>query len=287
MATYLIDDAGKWWQSPSADLQARLGYQDPDFDLAGYAVRNLGHVELKIEAARRAIAFRPYCVNNRAIQEVIGHLASAGEGPIILRYFVDKWQEETLDGPREAVERLGLLANLDRQRGGMPAFVSTQRNLADLARPEFQAFEPLFRKWRVQLHRFGDQTVDFLVRYNLLSRTVIASRNTATREPVFKFIGDGFSFYESDWGLKAIGEPIANQPDRDYGRWTAKIYENAIDGDQPVLEDVDARIWGGPGLGTRHSRYRRLLLPWTTSSNEKVVTCISFLSANGNIATGR
>jgi hypothetical protein len=284
MATYLIDDCGKWWPSPSAELQARLGYPDPDFDLAGYAVRNLGHVEVKIDDARRAIAFRPFCVKNHAIREVMAHLSAAGEGPIVLRYFVDKWQEETLASPSQAIERLSSLANIERQRTGLPVYAAMRRSLTDLARPDFQAFEPLFRKWRVQLHRFGDQSVDFLVRYNMLSRTVIASRDSASREPVFNFIGDGFSFYEPDWGLKAIGDPIADQPDRDYGRWTSKIYGEVIDGNQAVLEDVDARIWGGPGLGTRHSRYSRLLLPWETTTGERIVTCVSFLSANSNVA---
>lgn len=53
---YLIDPDGSWWRWPSPVLSARLGYEEPDFDLAAYAARNLGYVWIVLESDLTPVA---------------------------------------------------------------------------------------------------------------------------------------------------------------------------------------------------------------------------------------
>src|SRR4051794_21640476 len=48
---FLISPEGKWLAAGSPEANARIGYEDPDFDAAGFAVRNLGFIQVTFRAA--------------------------------------------------------------------------------------------------------------------------------------------------------------------------------------------------------------------------------------------
>ena len=54
---------------------------------------------------------------------------------------------------------------------------------------------------------------------------------------------------------------VEDQPDYAYGKWVARLYQQALLRGEPLLEDVDAVVmW--PNQPRQSYRYRRLVLPF-------------------------
>jgi hypothetical protein len=83
-------------------------------------------------------------------------------------------------------------------------------------------------------------------------------------------IGTGYDSYSKTWQENALGMPVEEQPDYEYGRWVQSMYGAVLESQQPRLDDIDATI-RRPHLNDKvRVRYQRLILPfkygrhWTT-----------------------
>ena len=80
---YLIDPSGRWWRWPSFVLAEQLGYSDPDFDLAGYAARNLGYVWVLQQPEATFLQFRAGMISPAAVNALRPYLQKAVKaGPV-------------------------------------------------------------------------------------------------------------------------------------------------------------------------------------------------------------
>jgi hypothetical protein len=75
-------------------------------------------------------------------------------------------------------------------------------------------------------------------------------------------LGSGFDSYSKTWQENAVGLPVEEQPDYEYGRWVQSIYRAVLETRQPRLDDIDATI-RRPHLNDKvRICYRRLILPF-------------------------
>jgi hypothetical protein len=109
-----------------------------------------------------------------------------------------------------------------------------------------------------------------------LARLMIAGMTPHDTDPVFRFIGAGFPWLDSDYQDRAIGEKLESLPDRNYGSWLSSFYKSVGLSGEPRFDQVTAQMKLGQGQNlTYTTRYERLLLPWRSETGETFVTLSS------------
>jgi len=285
---YLIDHKGKVWSEPASGLGEALGYPDPDFDIWGYAIRNLGAVEIAVGDDDTTVTMRTATAHAEAIRVAGQVLPGLGVHPVRLRYEIGTWIEETCEDAHQAIGRMtSALADAAHQPRRV-AFVSKMRRLTTLSESRLnkietadERFSLLFKKWRMSQALFDPEMPNFLVRFGLIDRTVVVAESAANGELVFEHAGFGFKAYDSydkTWTFRLQGKPFSDQPDPDYGHWVDRTYRSVLDEAQPRFEFVDAVIQARSAEPYR-SRYDRLILPWRNDTGARLLTGISYQTA--------
>jgi hypothetical protein len=278
---FVIDADGRLWSPAAAEFHRLLGYPEPDFDLARYAVRNLGYVLLEISAAPDGlliIEFRACLVKPAALAEAQRFMkASGASGGFGLRYLLADWTEETFGSADAAIARINALTAAAEFRAGRSHLISEQVEVDRLFHQPDHRLKPLFQLWRASFNRFTEATLPFLVQHGYDERMVIVERDRGSDAHRFRYVGAGFTFYEEAERLKLIGTDLREQPDRTYGEWIANAYSQASQTMRPLFEEVDAVI-RPPGRPPRRSRYERLLVPFSTAEGDVLIIGSSVLS---------
>lgn len=274
----LIDDKGEAWPAGAADLRHRLGREPSEFDLVGYAVRNLGFALLRQRGRSIHLSLRPALIAPATLGTLFYRLAEAMPERLLLSYLQSSWQHEVMRSAHEAMLRLeDLVCATSRWRPGSNYLVQ-RHPLQPRKHSALQSLGPLLAIWYLTGGRWTDQLRDLLATLDLLDKAVVLHNPARSSRLVFDYRGAGFSFYPRCWNLLAVGRDLEDQPDRDYGVRTAQSYREALQENEPRFEAVDAVI-RAPGNSARRSRYDRLILPWRGSGNERFVTGVSVLRA--------
>ena len=77
----------------------------------------------------------------------------------------------------------------------------------------------------------------------------------------------------SRYQFTGLGDKLENFPDKDYGSWVAEYYKSVASTGQPRYDHITASIQREATPYETH--YERLMLPWTTDSDEILVTMFS------------
>ncbi len=276
--SYLIDPSGRWWRWPSQVLAEKLGYPDPDFDLAGYAVRNLGYVWLVVESNVTFLQFRTGSVGGATLGSLKPYLMNASAAkPVGLIYFASGWMEEVhTDAPllhRRMVELAGL-----REPRMRDLFIREPQKPLDWSAANSSSLAQLFSLWRASGGQLTPVLQEFLRRTALDQRTVFAQQRSDGGFRVQES-GNGFSIYDSFSMGQLVGRLISDQPDRAYGQWIAQAYGACHDSGEPLVDDVDA-IVEAPDHDPRRRRYQRLILPWRDDKGDVTITGSSLLKTD-------
>lgn len=285
---FLVDRHGTVWRYPGQGLGESLGYPNADFDAWGYAIRNLGAVEVSQEEGETVVSMRSATAHPDAVRAAERFLATLGDSPVRLRYEIGTWIEETCEGLEDALGRMaGTLAHIGRESRRI-AFTAKSRKLDMLSEYRLNQIETaeeklslLFKKWRISQGFFDSDTAAFMVRFGLLDRTAIVSESANDGSLVFEHWGTSFQAYESydrSWSFVAPGRPITNQPDPEYGSWVDRTYRGVLNERRPRFEFVDAVIQAQQGEPYR-SRYDRLVLPWQSAGGRRILTGTSYQAA--------
>lgn len=257
---YLIDPRGTWSRWPDENLAYRLGYPQPDFDLAGYAARNMGYVWLLIERGMTLLQFRAGMVSSQAVGALRPYLSKAtADAPVALVYYASGWMEEAFTEPAPLIARFQMLAGM-REPRQREKFICKALNEQSWPRRSNDMLGQLFGLWRERAGRFDSDVNSCLERIGLAERTLIAERNDNNSLTVLGS-GRGFTIYDNYSMRQVIGHTIADQPDKAYGRWVEEAYRSCLAGGDPAIDDVDAII-EQPEHDARRRRYRRLILRW-------------------------
>ena len=276
----VYDENGRVWPAGSHEFRDLLGASAAaDFDMASFAVRNLGWIEVRHEPGRVHVRLAPRMAQAKALDSLYDLLTALPTLAVILHVRNDQiWEEEACASGLHAAERISaLVSKVD--------LLGTQRFVA-LRRP----LSVLFRDKPSNL-------VDVLYRTRELDQgnDLAALVNFAESDPTGKtgfavgvgaqgqgrrngwstgHIGRNIVCYTDEERRSLVGTDIRKGPDRDYGSWCQLAYDRAEAAGEPVVEDVRALILQRKAPPMELC-YRRLLYPFKNASGRIFVLCTS------------
>jgi hypothetical protein len=273
----LVTTNGQWVLPNSEEFLAALGDPEPDYDAVGFAIRNLGFVRFQVlDRLVTEIELHPRNVTLPALLALEKLLGEVGTNLFRIKYLEDEWHSEISADADHTIARLRELCApvfepqlTDRFRVETldPDVVFNRRSDAT------DNFRPLAMKWRVSFGRFDRSLVPFAIEKGIFDRLMIAEVNSQNEHPVFRLIGDGFSWLEPDYRRGAIGQALTTMPDESYGKWLSDIYKAVALSGKPRLDRVTAEMRLAPGRKPDYRTcYERLLLPWRTPSGETLIS---------------
>lgn len=283
--TMLATPDGEWVFEGSPEFHAALGDPDPDYDATLFAVKNLGFIKLEmLDNAVIEIELHPRNASLSALLAVQEQLQSARMKLFRIRHFDVAWQSEIFSSAEHTMTRLSELCAPSFIPVDSDKFFVEPQEISDLFKAEVMPLRLMAQKWRISFGHFDSSVLSFAIKHGLLSRMMVIGVRVG-QEAVFRFIGDGFKWTDASYQMKAIGERIENQPDKDYGEWVAEFYKSVAVTGQPRYDRV------GANLSQPHPRparagniyYERLLLPWKTPSGEVFVTMCSEMIDPGSL----
>lgn len=278
---YLIDPQGHWWRWPSTTLAEQLGYPDADFDLAGYAARNLGYVWLIIDEQVTLLQFRAGMVSPAAVNSLKPYLKKAvAERPVGLVYYASGWLEEAYVTAEPLLARMDELATL-REARMRDQFIRQPQKPSEWIYHAPQALSAMFELWRFEGGEYSAPVQRYLQSSGLAERTVLLQPGGDGHLYV-NTSGPGFTVYDHFSFHQAQQRKIEDQPDRAYGRWVAAAYHHTLDQGVPQIDDIDAII-EEPGCDPRRRRYQRVILRWNMPAGGILLTGSSLLNQNISI----
>lgn len=272
---FLISPEGSWLTTGSPEANARIGYDDPDFDAAGFAVRNQGFIQVIFRGpAAVQIRLHPDQVSPGAVASLADRSTAFSTAAVELVYLTQQWNSEQFIGVDGAKQRIAELCAAPAADPSRPRYVSTPQDVRPLYRDYDNPLKLLLQKWRVSFRRFSDNVIPFAVQHGIFSRMMIVGVKKKEADPVIRYVGEGFSIL---WGeettFRAVGGKLVDLPDKEYANWAAQFYKETASTGEPRFDVVDALLPSAP-RGPR-IRYARLLLPWGTPSGETLVTLSS------------
>jgi hypothetical protein len=284
--TMLVTPDGQWALEDSTEFRAALGDFEPDYDAVAFAVKNRGFIKFQIlDQSVIEIELHPYTVELPALLAVQQQLMTSTVPLYRVRYFTSAWQSEILSSAEFAIARLSELCAPKFAPSAKERFLVEPQDYSKLYNGDETPLHLLAQKWRMSFGHFDPSVISFAIKQQLLSRLMIFGVKPDWSDPVFRFIGDGFRWLDGDYQFYGIGQPVENQPDRDYGEWVSEFYKSVARTGQPRYDHVTAAIRVSPGKRELFtSRYERLLLPWKTPSDEILVSMLSRKLAGGDVA---
>jgi hypothetical protein len=275
--TMLVTSEGRWVLEGSAEFLAALGDPNPDYDSTLFAIKNLGFIKFQmIDNSVIEIELHPQNVELPGLLAVQQQLLSSQVKLFRIKYFETSWKSEIMVSSELAIARLSELCSPAFAPPSSNRFIAEPREYATLFNKPEHPLGLMAQKWRMSFGSFDPTVISFAIKHQLLSRMMVVGVGPRRKDPVFRFIGDGFKWLETDYQFYGIGESIENQPDKEYGLWVAEFYKSVARTGQPRYDIIRAAIQGRPsepGLFTTH--YERLLLPWRTPTEEVFVTLSS------------
>ncbi|PWC48199.1 hypothetical protein TSA6c_17410 [Azospirillum sp. TSA6c] len=251
-ADVLIDHIGQI--IPARDLPNHLGYPDPDFDLAAYAVRNCG----MIHVAGPAVRVAPRLVSPRAI-EVLSFLLTLRDSgaPIqVSAYESGAWR---LIPCRSAIDVGQVLVRLTQQPAG-PSFTAQPDGFDMLP----GTMRDAFLTWKESGGELAEGSIARLRATGAWDRTVALRRAEGDGMGfAFLHIGAGITAFGDAWRRRMIGKVDDGRPDPVYAANISSLYQRSLDSNMPAANRVDAVLSVERRPEPVHLRYRQLLLPWT------------------------
>jgi len=271
MSVILIDDQGELWRGDSRQLREAFDSPFSGGEFVEYAIKNLGFIALNSYGTSCQLRLRPGFATAKAIMSARDWLLHTKVARVVLTTFEGGWRDELLQ-PTKVEGRLdGMLESTVSQRPD--DLLRAPLTAAALeARAEVM---DIIEGWPHLLSTYEAATLTRLLRTVFGDRFVVVRKADGADRFVFQEIGATMFPGYDPWRTCAIGAPLEEQPDRNYGRWVAKVYREAIETGEPRVEAVDA-IMRCPVRGRSRFRYKRLIFPLPQSSTGPLLVGGSF-----------
>ncbi len=282
--TMLVTPEGRWVFPGSREFLAALGDPDPDYDAVAFAVKNLGFIKFStIEQAIVEIELHPRNAVLPALLAAQHRIQSSDVKLFRIKYFDTAWHSEITSSGEQAIMRLSQLTAPEFFAPVRQRFVVEPKDYGQLLNDQTNELRFMAQKWRTSFGRFDSTVISFAIDHGLLSRMMVIGVKPRPADPVYRFIGEAHSTWlDPSYHVSVIGERLENIPDKDYGEWASQFHKDVARTGQPRFDCVTAAIQRQPG--TYRSRYERLVLPWTTPSDEILVTvCNRRLAEEGTL----
>lgn len=269
----LIDDRGVLWPAQSRQLRAAFDSPYSGGEFVEYAVANLGFVAVDRHGSACHIRARPAMVGDATWQALCAWIGEARDERAALSWLGTAWQTELHRPPHSALTRLEALigpARLPRHE----AHIARRVTGAEL-HPRSVLGE-IVRQWPDLSQPAARPALLSRLHEVLGTRYLVLRRDERHGRLVFHEFGDGIFRPYQTWRDCALGAPLAEMPDRAYGRWVEQCYALAWAAGEPLVEDVDAVVqW--PHAGPTRMRYKRVVLPLQEAAGPPKLLGGSFL----------
>jgi hypothetical protein len=270
--TMLVNPNGQWVLPGSPEFLDVLGDPDPDYDAELFAVKNQGFIRFSVIGQRLIeIELHPRNVALPALLAVQHQLQSSEIKLFLIKYLTTEWRSEITSSSEQAIRRLSQLCAPEFVEASRDRFIVEPLDYSALLADDTNSLRLMAQKWRISFGQFDTGLLSFAAEHNILPRMVIIGIRPKAAEPVFRFIGDAHgSWLDEKDRFRAIGEKMENLPDKEYTLWAAEFYKDVARTGQPRYDRVSAVI--RRRSKPYQTQYERLVLPWTTSSDEVLVT---------------
>lgn len=270
--TMLVNQKGQWVLPGSPEFAGALGDPDPDYDAELYAVKNHGFIRFSILERRLIeIELHPRNVAVPALLAVQHQLQSSELKLFSIKYLTTEWRSEITSSSDQAIRRLSQLCAPEFVEASRDRFTVKPLHHSEILADDTNSLRLMIQKWRTSFGQFDTGLLSFALEHNILPRMIIVGIRPKAAEPVFRFIGDAHvSWLDEKERFRAIGEKTDNVPDKDYALWASEFYKDVARTGQPRYDRISAVIRRRPK--PYQTTYERLTLPWSTSSDEVLVT---------------
>ena len=300
----LIDGQGRIWDARSSLLAHAFQLNDQCGDVILQLVDTEGCIHLDLTARRVNVAFNPRTLSPVALCGLLYFLhdhrlhgnpnlavcltilggaapnpdpdAGTDKGP-------GKGQSSRRNSRLvELYRSIGLAANRiqfligESQPATLQRFVAQPRAFNPFARSGY--FAPLLKLWRTSSGHYDRDALRPVLRQNLKDRFCLIEYLPSRQNFQIAEIGSGLRIPTPRFTSQLAGAALAGFPDDRYVNWLRTSFSKVANTGDAGFEDISAKIfWPETGLVERN--YTRLLLPWTTADNRKLI-----LSANRPMA---
>lgn len=249
---------------------------DPDFDIATYAVRNLGYVLLRPQGRVVRAEMRPALVKPPTLIGLYYNLIDMKPRQILVsRLTGEGASHELFDDLSEFAATIERDIDDEGMQRHRPVYALSPRSLDDLERSRYSRFKPVVSVWRNMRGRLPRNLMSLLCQSGVQGRASLLRNPSGTGRLVYEHVGSGYSFIDNACQpFLLIGKDIEMLPDRDYGGFAAKSYYECATEEKPRLETVSATMRRTDGQRL-WSYYDRVLLPWRSAAGERYVLGLS------------
>jgi hypothetical protein len=266
----MLDDRGELWHAGSVELRRRLFDEHPDLNVADYAVRNLGFIDLHVRRHSLHVTCRPEFVNPVSIIGLRYLLVDLQPRRIVLKLFRTAWHYEIVAGIDLAVDKIESLAKVVHHD-----FVRQPLAMSTIDDNKRLRFHKLLAAWRNCSGSIAALPTSLLEKADALDRSITVKVGTDGGMSIVEH-GSGFGFYGPGWHNTAVGRPFDDQPDQKYAAWLRDDYFEAVATGTPRFDMIDATIAVAPNL-RRRVVYERLLLPWRSGRENRLASGFSII----------
>ena len=284
---FLIDEQGRLCEAVPEVVEALLDYPDADFDIADYAMRNIGWIQISLNQPEGRIAakFRSLTVSFGAISALYALLSNSDWKNIRFDYDLFGWMTETYQDNGKACAALHVIVRSVIEFYYHPPYTSVEKNPALLHEEgagDSNMLASVLGLWQERSGVIADDLTRQMREIGILPRLMLIGVDSSGSDGRFQYIGSGFTVYGDRWPQEAIGQNIQEQPDKAYAARVAESCMMAALSAEPRYTHVDASI-AVPGQDHRRSRYKCLKTPWTNARGDRVLMITSVLTPDVDI----
>jgi len=268
-AGLLIDDRGEVWADDCPVLMHRLGRKEPDFDLVGYAVRNLGFIHLLPNGANLRVSAREKLFSPEALITALYWIVDCRPQRIMLAVFTgETWTYKIFPN-------IGLFtAYAERMAAGEPTvpgrLFAFKQDAKVLRCRDFAPVRPVLAHWRAARGCMDEDFSKIFRGKFLQQRGVLVRRISPSAGFTIEHFGVGIRTMLPCEALRMVGREVGDAPDAEYSKWVADSFAEAAADERPRIETVRARINISGGAAIDAS-YHRVLLPWRRGTDTMVL----------------
>lgn len=282
MSLLLIDDQGEIWDGQSRKLREAFDSPYSGGEFADYAIANLGFIALNVYGNSCQVRLRPSTIGERSLAALRSWFGQTRCERLVLTWLDRDWSNELMRGCDLAFARVTELIEAGA-RAKPDDFLA--RLIPDSELHPQSPLGELVRQWPRISMPTGQHALMHILENTIGNRYVIVKHDSSMQRVVFHEFGDGLYGKYETWRMCAVGAPIEEQPDRDYGKWVADAYAEALAAPKPMIADIDAIVrW--PHSGRTRMRYKRVLVPIVSAAGAPMLLGGSLLDNRIDLRVG-
>lgn len=264
MLSVFVSDNGQLLQP--GDLRWILDYPYPDFDLANYAIRNLGFAQFKLDANGARLKLRADLFTKPCFERIVRLVVEQRVSRLVIEHEREGEPAEVLLNTNDIVARLDFLRGTTPGESPRQSFILETLDLGRLGHLKRRQMSEAYRSW-LQCH--GRLPGDFepLKRVGGFQGGHLLVSLKGQDQAIVEDWPNSIRCYSPNQIAGLMGRDLSEQPDNRFGQWSSKPYYEVVSRQAARLDLVEAVIHPPGGL-PMISRYERLLLPWRTGSGE-------------------